>query len=302
MFNEPDSDYTAATTGTDCTHRNGVWVGSASVVPVPAGKRFGDAVGRQRPRRQRAGRGLLVPRRQAGRLEPESHAAGRRLQLLLVELYALDLLLPRRVLPRAVGDLPAPTGRDRAEPVHRRELRGAERRQSGCRPASSGLPSAQGAIAAIDQVYPSGPPVWFTEVGVWLTDGGKEPVTSACGDGNPQDDGTWSACLNGNPTAQALAAEGYLRLPEESRSGPAGLLLRLRRTEPGLGLGPGQRQPAAARTARIRHAADHVVRALRNYAHGATPRRQPPSDAVRPGSRCDLAQHRRRGGVSTSPT
>jgi hypothetical protein len=37
-----------------------------------------------------------------------------------------------------------------------------------------------------------------------------------CGDGNPADDGTWLACLNGNPTAQALAAEGYLRLPSES--------------------------------------------------------------------------------------
>ena len=60
------------------------------------------------------------------------------------------------------------------------------------------------------------PPVWFTEVGVWLTDGGKEPVTSDCGDGNPQDDGSWAACLNGNPNAQALAAEGYLRLPDES--------------------------------------------------------------------------------------
>ncbi|MBV9682795.1 MAG: hypothetical protein JO046_13440, partial [Solirubrobacterales bacterium] len=30
------------------------------------------------------------------------------------------------------------------------------------------------------------------------------------------DDGRWAACLNGNPHAQALAAEGYLRLPSES--------------------------------------------------------------------------------------
>ena len=44
----------------------------------------------------------------------------------------------------------------------------------------------------------------------------SEPVTSACGDGDPQDDGTWKGCLNGNRTAQALAAEGYLRLPSES--------------------------------------------------------------------------------------
>jgi hypothetical protein len=83
-------------------------------------------------------------------------------------------------------------------------------------PSSSGLPSAQGAITVIDRYFPNRPPVWFTEVGVWLTDRGKEPVTSGCGDGNPADDGAWIACLNGNPTAQALAAEGYLRLPSES--------------------------------------------------------------------------------------
>ena len=47
-------------------------------------------------------------------------------------------------------------------------------------PASSGLPSAEGAIAKIDRIYPSARPIWFTEVGVWLTDGGKEPVTANC--------------------------------------------------------------------------------------------------------------------------
>ena len=83
-------------------------------------------------------------------------------------------------------------------------------------PETSGLPSAQGAIVAIDQFYPSDPPIWLTEAGVWLTNARKAAVTSVCGDGNPQDDGTWLACLNGNPTAQALAAEGYLRLPSES--------------------------------------------------------------------------------------
>jgi len=83
-------------------------------------------------------------------------------------------------------------------------------------PATSGLPSAQGAIAAIDAIYPSDPQIWLSEVGVWLTYWGKNEVTSVCGDGDPQDDGTWQACLNGNPTAQALAAEGYLRLPSES--------------------------------------------------------------------------------------
>jgi hypothetical protein len=83
-------------------------------------------------------------------------------------------------------------------------------------PATSGLPTTQGAIAAVDEIYRADPPVWLTEVGVWLTNSGRPGVTSLCGDGNPQDDGTWLACLNGNPTAQALAAEGYLRLPSES--------------------------------------------------------------------------------------
>ena len=83
--------------------------------------------------------------------------------------------------------------------------------------ATSGLPSAQGAIAVIDRMYPTDPRIWLTEVGVWLSNAGKVVATSACGDGNPQDHGTWLACINGNPTAQALAAEGYLRLPSESR-------------------------------------------------------------------------------------
>jgi hypothetical protein len=83
-------------------------------------------------------------------------------------------------------------------------------------PGTSGLPSAQGAIAVIDRIYRTDPQIWLSEVGVWLTDRGKSPATSVCGDGNPLDSGTWLACLNGNPTAQALAAEGYLRLPSES--------------------------------------------------------------------------------------
>ncbi len=81
---------------------------------------------------------------------------------------------------------------------------------------SSGLPSSQSAIAVTDQVFHADPPIWFTEVGVWITDGGKEALTGTCGDGSPQDDGTWLACLDGNPGTQALAAEGYLRLPSES--------------------------------------------------------------------------------------
>jgi hypothetical protein len=83
-------------------------------------------------------------------------------------------------------------------------------------PPTSDLPSAQGAIAAIDRTYPTNPQIWLTEVGVWLTNSGKAAVTGVCSDGNAPDEGTWLACLNGNPTAQALAAEGYLRLPSES--------------------------------------------------------------------------------------
>ena len=83
-------------------------------------------------------------------------------------------------------------------------------------PADTGLPSAQGAIAAVDQIYPTDPQIWLTEVGVWLTDRGQDSISSICGDGDPADDGTWLACMNGNPPAQALAAEGYLRLPSES--------------------------------------------------------------------------------------
>ena len=41
VFNEPDSNYAAATTGTDCTHRNGVWVGSAP----GSGKQVSAAIG-----------------------------------------------------------------------------------------------------------------------------------------------------------------------------------------------------------------------------------------------------------------
>jgi len=83
-------------------------------------------------------------------------------------------------------------------------------------PATAGVPSAQDAIAAVDEIYPTDPQIWLTEVGVWLTYWGKDQLSSVCGDGNPQEDGTWTACMTGNPTAQALAAEGYLRLPSES--------------------------------------------------------------------------------------
>jgi hypothetical protein len=156
-------------------------------------------------------------------------------------------------------------------------------------PATSGLPSSQGAIAAIDRVYPSDPPIWFTEVGVWLTDRGKESVTSTCGDGNLQDDGTWAACLNGNPMAQALAAEGYLRLPSESGQVQRVYYYDFDGQNPGWDsglvnisaplLGPGGY--GTPRTAWC---------VLHNFVQGASPEAAA-SDALRPGSTCDADQH-----------
>ena len=157
-----------------------------------------------------------------------------------------------------------------------------------CRRARPGLPSAQGAIVAIDEIYPADPPVWFTEVGVWLTDGGKEPVTSDCGNGNPQDDGSWAACLNGNPNAQALAAEGYLRLPDESDQVQrvyyydfdgqnAGWDSGLVNIDPPLLGTHGYGMPRTTWCV------------LYEYSRGAQPAAAA-ADAVRPGSRCDYAQ------------
>jgi hypothetical protein len=155
-------------------------------------------------------------------------------------------------------------------------------------PASSGLPSAVGAINAIDRVYPSHPPIWFTEVGVWLTDGGQEPVTSDCADGNPQDIGSWAACLNGNPTAQALAAEGYLRLPEESPQVQRVYYYDFAGQNPGwdsglVNLSPALRGPHGYGEPRTTWCV------LYAYARGATPAAAS-ADALRPGSSCDLAQ------------
>jgi hypothetical protein len=155
-------------------------------------------------------------------------------------------------------------------------------------PASSGLPSAAGAIGKIDQIYPSRPPVWFTEVGVWLTDGGKEPVTSGCNDGNPNDAGTWAACLNGNPAAQSLAAEGYLRLPGESDQVQRVYYYDFDGQNAGWDSGLVNLSPSL-----IGSHADGVPRTawcvLDNFLHGAAPAAAA-ADAVRPGSSCDYAQ------------
>jgi hypothetical protein len=215
IFNEPDSEYTPDSTPSaqaNCTSRNGSWVpasgecvfGSPAVKPAGGNGHGGSAQGaaywyldatKVDPR----GYTLIA----GGFNYSSSRCTPTTCYYLHGYMSTLSHIYPNppdviAVHPYIDVDYAALNG---GNPVP---------------PASSGLPSSAGAIAAIDQVYPSRPPIWFNEVGVWITDGGKEPVTSGCGDGSPQDDGTWLACLDGNPTAQALAAEGYLNLPSES--------------------------------------------------------------------------------------
>jgi hypothetical protein len=219
VFNEPDSIYPAdstATGGPDCTHRNGVWVGGSGVayqcllgsgaVKPSGGNGHGGSA-------QAAAYWYLDAKRvdpnpahtllAAGFNYSSSRCTPSTCYYLRGYMRTLSAIYPHP--PDAIALNPyidvSYAALNAGDPLP---------------PPSSGLPSAQGAITAIDRFYPSGPPIWFTEVGVWLTDSGKEPVTSDCADGNPQDDGSWAACLNGNPAAQALATEGYLRLPGES--------------------------------------------------------------------------------------
>jgi hypothetical protein len=219
VFNEPDSIYPADSTptgGPDCTHRNGVWVGGAGVayqcllgsgaVKPSGGNGHGGSA-------QAAAYWYLDAKRvdpnpahtllaggfnySSSRCTPSTCYYLRGYMRVLSEIYPHP---PDAIALNPYIDV-SYAGLNGGDPVP---------------PPSSGLPSAQGAITAIDRFFSNDPPIWFTEVGVWLTDSGKEPVTSDCGDGNPQDNGSWAACLNGNPLAQALAAEGYLRLPDES--------------------------------------------------------------------------------------
>ncbi len=216
IFNEPDSAYvpdSVAGGGPNCVARNGVWVasqdqcvlGSPAVTPSGGNGHGGSA--------QAAAYWYL----DAKKVDPgTSHtllAGGfnyNTSSCLASECYYLNGYF------RTLSEIdPAPPDAIALHPyldVDYAALNGGD----PLPPEASGLPSAQGAIVAIDQFYPSDPPVWLTEAGVWLTNSGKADATSVCGDGNPQDAGTWLACLNGNPTAQALAAEGYLRLPSES--------------------------------------------------------------------------------------
>jgi hypothetical protein len=214
IFNEPDSAYIPDSVpggGRNCTARNGVWVasqhqcvlGSPKATPSGGNGHGGSA--------QAAAYWYL----DATKVSPsDTLVAGgfnfNTSSCLATECYYLTGYF--RTLSEIVPSPPDAISLHPYLDVDYAALNGGD----PLPPATSGLPSAQGAIAAIDAVYPADPQIWLTEVGVWLTYWGKDELTSVCGDGNPQDDGTWQACLNGNPTAQALAAEGYLRLPTES--------------------------------------------------------------------------------------
>jgi len=297
VFNEPDSIYyqdSTATGGPDCTHRNGVWVRGASagssggfayqclfatpaVKGVGANGHGGNAQGAAY---------WYLDAKQADPSPDHTLLAGGfnygSSRCTPSTCYYLGGYL--RTLSRIYPKPPDAIALNPYLDVNYAALNGG----SPVPPASSGLPSGQGAIESIDQFYPSHPQVWFTEVGVWLTDGGKESVTSACGDGNPQDDGTWAACLNGNPTAQALAAEGYLRLPSESSQVTRVYYYDFANQNPGWDSGLvnlsspllGGHGYGTPRTAWC---------VLHAFAQGATPA-QAASAAVRPGSPCDYVQ------------
>ncbi len=297
VFNEPDSDYAGASTGTDCTHRNGVWVGSdsgyqcqlgnGSVTPSGGNGHGGSA--------QAAAYWYLDAKRVDSSPSHTLLAGGFN--------YSSSRCTPTtcyylggyfRVLS---GIYPHPPDAIALNPYIDVSY-AALNAGNPAPPASSGLPSALGAIAAVDKVYPSDPPIWYTEVGVWLTDGGKEPVTAACGDGNPQDDGSWEACLNGNPTAQALAAEGYLRLPEGSDQVQRIYYYDFDGQNPGwdsglVNVNPPLLGPHGYGVPRTTWCV------LYAYAHGAAPEAAA-GDAVRSGSSCDLAQQGDAAGVDVA--
>ena len=293
VFNEPDSNYAAATDTTDCTHRNGVWVGSGTayqcllgsgaVTPSGGNGHGGSA--------QAAAYWYLDAKR-------VDHNPGHTL-LAGGFNYSSSRCTPTtcyylggyfRVLSAIYPHPPDAIALNPYIDVSYAAINGG----NPVPPASSGLPSAQGAITKIDTIYPSRPPIWFTEVGVWLTDGGKEPVTAGCGDGNLQDDGSWAACLNANPNAQALAAEGYLRLPEESDQVQRVYYYDFDGQNPGWDSGLVNLNPPL-----LGPHGDGVPRTtwcvLDDYLHGAPPDAAS-ADALRSGSSCDFPAGRRGAG------
>jgi hypothetical protein len=285
-FNEPDSNYAAASTGSDCTSRNGLWVASSAGHQCQLAQGHSAGGNGHGGSAQAAAYWYLDAKRvdssprhtllaggfnySSSRCTPTAcyYLAGYFRKLSAIYPHPPDAIALNPYIDVSYAALNA----GNPEP-----------------PASSGLPSALGAIAAIDKVYPTHPPIWFTEVGVWLTDGGREPVTSGCADGNPRDIGTWAACLNGNPTAQALAAEGYLRLPDESPQVQRVYYYDFDGQNPGWDSGLVNLDPpllgphgyGAPRTTWC---------VLYAYATGATPAAAG-ADALRPGSSCDQAQH-----------
>jgi hypothetical protein len=287
-FNEPDSIYppdSVATGRADCTTRNGVWVGGSGVpyqcqfgtpaVKASGGNGHGGSA-------QGAAYWYLDAKRVDSNPRHTMLAGGYNYsssRCTIATCYYNNGYL--RVLSRIYLRPPDAIALNPYIDVMYAALNGG----NPVPPPSSGLPSAQGAIAAIDRIYPSDPPIWFTESGVWITDAGKEPVTSGCGDGNPQDDGAWSACLNANPAAQALAAEGYLLLPSESPQVKRIYYYDFDGQNPGwdsglVNISPpllGSHGYGTPRTAWC---------VLHSFAQGESPSAAE-SDAMRPGSTCD---------------
>jgi len=285
IFNEPDSAYipdSAPGGGPNCVQRNGVWVaaqdqcvlGSPAVVPSGGNGHGGSA--------QAAAYWYLDARAvdpspghtmvAGGFNYNSSSCVPAKCYYLSGYFRELSKIYPR---PPDVVALHPYLDVDYAA------LNGGDPLPS----ASSGLPSAQGAIAAVDQIYPTDPMVWLTEVGVWLTNAGQDAASSVCGDGNPADDGTWLACLNGNPTAQALAAEGYLRLPSESPQITRVYYYDFNNQN--VGWDSGLVNTNAAVLGANGYGAPRVTWCvLRNFAQGEGAATAA-GDAVRPGSRCD---------------
>ena len=285
IFNEPDSAYIPDSTpggGPNCVQRNGVWVASqdqcvlgSSAVSPPGGNGHGGSA-------QAAAYWYLDARTVDPRPTHTMVAGGFNFNsssCVTSRCYYLSGYF--RTLSRIYPRPPDVVALHPYLDVDYAALNGGD----PLPPASSGLPSAQGAIAAVDQVYPTDPVVWITEVGVWLTNSGEDAASSICGDGNPEDDGTWLACLNRNPTAQALAAEGYLRLPSESSQ--IARVYYYDFNNQNVGWDSGLVNTNAPLLGANGYGAPRVSWCvLRNFAHGQTPAAAA-SDAVAPGSRCD---------------
>ena len=287
VFNEPDSGYAAATNATDCTHRNGAWVGSDGAFQCVLGSAKANPSGGNGHggSAQAAAYWYLDAKRVDSNASHTLLAGGFN--------YSSSRCTPStcyylrgymRILSRIYPHSPDAIALNPYIDVSYAALNGGDPVPS----PSSGLPSSQGAIVAIDRFFPDDPPIWFTEVGVWLTDTGKEPVTSSCADGDPQDAGSWAACLNGNPKAQALAAEGYLRLPGESSQVQRVYYYDFDGQNPGWDSGlvnvseslAGPQGYGTPRTAWC---------VFEDYSRGDTPAAAA-TDAVRDGSRCDNLQ------------